>query len=147
MTVALYMDQHVPKAVTTGLRRKGVDVLTAFEDGTDQWEDESLLERITQLGRVLFTHDDDFLVRRRRAARMEEVRRSALFRSLAAKHPAVDVWADAGYAEDGWSYFWIVSEFASGGIRTLAYVRLKGGRLERRTYDEAGDDLWVQADE
>ena len=77
---------------------------------------------------------------------MEEVRRAALFRSLAAQHPAVDVWADAGYTEGGWSYFWIVSEFAPGSVRNLAYVRLQGGRLERRTYDEAGDDLWVPAE-
>jgi hypothetical protein len=66
-----------------------------------------------------------------------------LFRSLAAQHPVVDVWADAGIVEDVWSYFWIVSEFAPGSIRNLAYVRLKGDRLDRRTYDEAGDDLWV----
>lgn len=33
MTVALYMDQHVPRAITHGLRLRNVDVLTAFEDG------------------------------------------------------------------------------------------------------------------
>lgn len=77
---------------------------------------------------------------------MEEVRQSALFRSLAAQHPSVAVWADARYAEGGWSYFWIVSEFAPGSVRNLAYVRRQGSRLERRTYDEAGDDLWVPAE-
>lgn len=29
MTVALYMDVHVDRAITIGLRRRGVDVLTA----------------------------------------------------------------------------------------------------------------------
>lgn len=74
---------------------------------------------------------------------MEAVRQSALFRSLAGQHPAVEVWADEGYTEGGWSYYWIVSEFGPGSIRNLAYVRHRSGRLERRTYDEAGDDLWL----
>jgi hypothetical protein len=29
MTVSLYMDHHVPKAITVGLRLRGVDVVTA----------------------------------------------------------------------------------------------------------------------
>ena len=33
MTRALYMDVHVPFAVTLQLRQRGVDVLTAIEDG------------------------------------------------------------------------------------------------------------------
>ena len=32
--VSLYMDVHVDKAITLGLRRRGVDVLTAEEDGS-----------------------------------------------------------------------------------------------------------------
>lgn len=32
--VALYMDVHVKQAITLGLRRRGVDALTAQEDGT-----------------------------------------------------------------------------------------------------------------
>jgi hypothetical protein len=28
----MYMDQHAPIAITEGLRRRGVDVLTAHED-------------------------------------------------------------------------------------------------------------------
>ncbi len=31
MAQALYMDVHVPSAVTEGLRRRGVDVLTSQE--------------------------------------------------------------------------------------------------------------------
>jgi hypothetical protein len=56
------MDHHVPAAVTQGLRRRGIDVLTAYEDGTDRWDDARLLERATQLGRVLYSQDDDLLV-------------------------------------------------------------------------------------
>jgi predicted nuclease of predicted toxin-antitoxin system len=61
LSLPLYMDQHVPAAITQGLRQRGVDVLTAFEDGSDQLEDELLLGRSTQLGRVLFSQDQDFL--------------------------------------------------------------------------------------
>jgi hypothetical protein len=55
------MDVHVPAAITVELRRRGVDVLTAQEDGADQLADPDLLDRALALGRVLFTRDDDFL--------------------------------------------------------------------------------------
>lgn len=61
MTVSLYMDHHVPKAITVGLRLRGVDVVTAHEDGADQLDDDELLKRANELGRVLFTQDDDLL--------------------------------------------------------------------------------------
>lgn len=60
MTIALYMDHHVPRAITSGLRLRGVDVLTAYEDGTHELDDPILLDRAGELGRVLFTQDDDF---------------------------------------------------------------------------------------
>lgn len=62
MSVALYMDVHVQRAITTGLRLRGVDVLTAQEDGCRMAEDSDLLDRATVLQRVLFTQDDDLLV-------------------------------------------------------------------------------------
>ncbi len=61
MTVSLYMDHHVPKAITVGLRLRGVDVVTAHEDGADQLDDDELLQRANELGRALFTQDDDLL--------------------------------------------------------------------------------------
>jgi hypothetical protein len=61
MSVKLYMDHHVDVAITEGLRRRGIDVLTCQEDGTTAWDEERLLERATQLGRVLFSRDDDLL--------------------------------------------------------------------------------------
>jgi hypothetical protein len=60
--VALYMDHHVPRAITIGLRMQGVDVLTAYEDGASELDDSHLLDRAGELGRVLFTMDDDLLV-------------------------------------------------------------------------------------
>ena len=61
MTIGIYMDVHVPRAITLGLRERGVDVLTSQEDGTNRWDDPDLLDRATELERVLFTRDRDFL--------------------------------------------------------------------------------------
>ena len=55
------MDVHVPAAITAGLRRRSIDVLTSQEDGSDRWPDESLMERARDLGRILFSQDDDLL--------------------------------------------------------------------------------------
>jgi hypothetical protein len=55
------MDHHVPRAITNGLRLRGVDVLTAYEDGASELQDPALLDRASELGRVLFTQDDDLL--------------------------------------------------------------------------------------
>jgi hypothetical protein len=60
MSVALYMDVHVHAAVTEQLRRRGVDVLTAQDDGAILFPDDQLLARSTTFGRVLFTHDIRF---------------------------------------------------------------------------------------
>jgi hypothetical protein len=57
----LYMDVHVNAAITAGLRRRDIDVLTAQEDGSRQFEDTTLLDRATELDRVLFSQDEDFL--------------------------------------------------------------------------------------
>jgi hypothetical protein len=55
------MDHHVSAAIARGLLRRGIDVLTAEDDGTADWDDDRLLERATDMGRVVFTQDDDFL--------------------------------------------------------------------------------------
>ncbi|MBI5384432.1 MAG: DUF5615 family PIN-like protein [Verrucomicrobia bacterium] len=61
MSLKLYMDVHVRRSVTTGLRLRGVDVLTAQEDGTARWDDDALLDRACELERVLFSQDEDLL--------------------------------------------------------------------------------------
>src|SRR4051812_19072773 len=53
------MDHHVHRAITSGLRRRSVDVLTAAEDGASTLADPALLDRATALGRVLFSQDRD----------------------------------------------------------------------------------------
>lgn len=70
MPLSFYMDHNVFRAITDGLRLRGIDVLTALEDGTAEIPDPVLLDRATELGRVLFTHDDDLVkeaARRQRA--------------------------------------------------------------------------------
>jgi hypothetical protein len=55
------MDHHVPSAITEGLRKRGVDVMTAEEDGRSELDDEMLLARATQLSRIFFSLDRDLL--------------------------------------------------------------------------------------
>jgi Domain of unknown function (DUF5615) len=62
MPLQLYMDVHVPLAITEGLRRRQIDVLTSQVDGTIRIDDETLLARATELGRLLFTQDEDLLI-------------------------------------------------------------------------------------
>lgn len=61
MSLAIYMDVHVPAAVTSSLRERSINVLTSQDDGTRQAADESLLERAALLDRLFFTQDADFL--------------------------------------------------------------------------------------
>jgi len=61
LSLSFYMDVHVPAAITSGLRRRAVDVLTAQTDNSGRLPDDLLLERATALGRVLVTRDEDLL--------------------------------------------------------------------------------------
>jgi hypothetical protein len=53
------MDEHVHRAITEGLRLRGVNVLTAQEDGRRNTDDSILLDRAGAMGRVLFSQDED----------------------------------------------------------------------------------------
>jgi hypothetical protein len=61
VALKLYMDVHIPAAITAGLVRHNIDVLTSQDDGTREVEDTVLLQRATDLGRLLFSQDQDFL--------------------------------------------------------------------------------------
>lgn len=61
MPLSFFFDQHVPAAITRGLRLRTVHVLTAHEDGAARWADERIFKRATELGRVMFSQDEDFL--------------------------------------------------------------------------------------
>jgi uncharacterized protein with PIN domain len=73
------MDHHVPRVIANGLRLRGVDVLTAFEDGASEIEDPALLDRASESGRVLFTHDDDLLAEATRRQRTGEYFHGVVF--------------------------------------------------------------------
>ena len=53
------MDHNVARAITEGVRSHGVDVVTAETDSATRLSDPDLLERATELGRVLFSRDAD----------------------------------------------------------------------------------------
>jgi predicted nuclease of predicted toxin-antitoxin system len=55
------MDVHVPRAVTIALRLRFVDVMTSQEDSTSELDDDKLLDRATELSRVLVSQDEDLL--------------------------------------------------------------------------------------
>lgn len=69
MPVCFYFDHNVDRAVAYGLRQRGVDVLTALEDGSHRSSDRALIERATELGRVAVSSDRDFIVEARRRQR------------------------------------------------------------------------------
>lgn len=71
MSVKLYMDVHVPRAVTNQLRLRGIDILTAQEDEATELEDSALLDRTTALGRVLYSQDEDLLTEANERQRQE----------------------------------------------------------------------------
>lgn len=72
MSLRFLMDVHVRRAVTDGLRARGVDVLTAQEDASSRLSDPELLDRATLLGRVLISSDDDLLIEATRRQRSGE---------------------------------------------------------------------------
>jgi hypothetical protein len=65
LALAFYMDEHVHRAITGGLRLRGVDVLTVQEDGRRGLSDPEVLDRARELGRLLFSQDDDLLAEAR----------------------------------------------------------------------------------
>ena len=61
MSVAFYMDENIKGQVISGLRSRGVDVLTVVEDGREGIPDPTVLDRAGELSRLLFSQDDDLL--------------------------------------------------------------------------------------
>src|SRR5687767_13834685 len=55
------MDENVRAAIVAGLRARGIDILTAQDDGRSQTPDPDILDRAMALSRVLYTEDTDFL--------------------------------------------------------------------------------------
>jgi hypothetical protein len=81
MAVKLYMNHHVPKAITIGLRLREVDVITAYEDKSHELDDSLLLDRANELQRVLFSQDDDLL-----AEATKRQKEGVIFRGVVYSH-------------------------------------------------------------
>jgi hypothetical protein len=69
LPVRFYFDHNVKRAIPEGLKLRGVDVLTALEDGAQRLSDPELLDRATALARVLFSTDKDLIIEARRRQR------------------------------------------------------------------------------
>ncbi len=105
MSVAFYMDEHVPKPITVGLLIRGVDVLTVQNDKRRGVDDAILIDRAGELGRVMFSFDADML---REATRRQQVGES--FSGVIFAHPTqisvgeciqdLQIIAEAGVPED-----------------------------------------------
>jgi hypothetical protein len=61
MPLALLCDEHIPYQVIEGLRRRGIDVITAQQIGLRSALDEVILDSARQQRRVVYTNDTDFL--------------------------------------------------------------------------------------
>ena len=59
--VRFLTDEHLPNAVSNGLRARGVDAATAAEAGQLRASDATLLAFARSVGRVLITADADHL--------------------------------------------------------------------------------------
>lgn len=59
--VRFYLDEHVPLAITLGVRRRGGDVQTVQEAGLRGATDDEQLAYAVTTGRVVVTQDTDFL--------------------------------------------------------------------------------------
>ena len=82
MPVSIFTDHHVPFAITAGLRDRAVNVLPAYEDGSHRLADPDLLQRASDLSRVLFSRDTDLLIE---AAKRQEA--GTLFSGVIYAHP------------------------------------------------------------
>jgi predicted nuclease of predicted toxin-antitoxin system len=60
------MDENVPGAITEALKKRGLDILTVQEDGLTSAPDPVVFKRAIELGRVVFSEDQDFLVEAKR---------------------------------------------------------------------------------
>lgn len=61
MPIRFHLDEHMAHAIATGLRRRGVDVTTPGDVGLLGASDEEHLAYALSEGRMVVTHDRDFL--------------------------------------------------------------------------------------
>jgi len=76
------MDEHVPRAITEGVKRRGVDVLTVQADDAGGSDDVVVLNRAMAIGRVVVRNDDDFQLEAARRQRTGEQFAGVIFVDL-----------------------------------------------------------------
>ncbi len=59
--IRLYADENVERQIVRGLRSLDVDNLIAEEVGFGRTEDSAILDRAGEVGRIVFSRDQDFL--------------------------------------------------------------------------------------
>ena len=77
--IRFYMDENAHGGITSALRDRGLDILTVQDEGRQRTPDPQVLDRATELGRVLFTQDDDLLAEASRRQRAGEAFAGVVF--------------------------------------------------------------------
>ena len=60
MSLPLYMDEHIPSAITAELQNRGIDVLTVQMDNRSGLPDPQVMRRAYELRRIIVTEDHDY---------------------------------------------------------------------------------------
>lgn len=68
-TIRFHLDENCDAAIATGLRLHGVDISTTADAGLGGAIDEGHVAFALAEGRVIFTHDSDFVVLHRKGVR------------------------------------------------------------------------------
>ena len=61
MPLLLLFDEHASYDIMDGISLRGIDAISVQQAGIRSAIDESILDLAIRLGRVIYTHDDDFL--------------------------------------------------------------------------------------
>ncbi len=64
--IQFHLDEHIPRALASGLKRRGIDVTTSQDSSLPGTSDLEQLSFAVNESRVLVTRDDDFLKRHAR---------------------------------------------------------------------------------
>ena len=62
LVLKFHLDEHVSPAIDAGLRRRGIDVTTTREVGLQGAADTDHIAFALSAGRVIVTHDEDYLM-------------------------------------------------------------------------------------
>ena len=61
MPLSILCDEHVRYEIIEGLRRQGIDAVSVQQVHLDATDDELIIAAANQLGRIVYTGDDDFV--------------------------------------------------------------------------------------